>query len=56
MALLRALPLRVFHLGADAETATEAEIERVITELHGFVEDVLAEPAEEVSFLATRER
>jgi phage terminase Nu1 subunit (DNA packaging protein) len=47
MARLRAMPLRLSHLGVDAETAAEAEIERVITELHGFDEDVLDEPADE---------
>jgi phage terminase Nu1 subunit (DNA packaging protein) len=44
-ARLRALPLRLSHIGTDAETAAEAEIERVITELNAFDEDVLDEPA-----------
>lgn len=43
MARLRALPLRLSHLGIESETAAEAEVERMIKELNAFDEDVMDE-------------
>lgn len=42
-ARLRALPVQLAHLGTDAELAAEAEVERVVQELHGMEDDVLEE-------------
>ena len=43
-ARLRALPVRLAHLGSDAEAAAEAEAERIVVELSTFDEDVIDEP------------
>ena len=48
-ARLRSLPIRLSHLGAAVEEATEAECERIVIELNAWDEDVLDEPAEEVA-------
>ncbi len=42
-ARLRALPVRLSHLGAEVEAAAEAEAERIVTELSAFDEDVIEE-------------
>lgn len=39
-ARLRAMPVRLSHLGADVEAAAEAEAERIVVELHAWDEDV----------------
>ncbi len=44
MAQLRALPVRLAHLGPPVEEAVENEVERIITELSQFDENVLDEP------------
>lgn len=46
-ARLRAMPVRFAHLGDDVEAAAEVEVERIITELNRFDEDVLDEPDED---------
>lgn len=49
-ARLRAMPVRLAHLGPEVEAAAEAEAERIVKELHGFDEDVIEdvdEPLEE---------
>jgi phage terminase Nu1 subunit (DNA packaging protein) len=43
MARLRALPVQLSHLGTEAELAAEAEVERVVQELHDMDEDLLDE-------------
>jgi phage terminase Nu1 subunit (DNA packaging protein) len=43
-ARLRAMPVRVSHLGPETEAATEAEVEAVIIELSQFADDVIDEP------------
>lgn len=40
-ARLRAMPVRLSHLGPEVEAAAEAETERVVKELNGFDEDVV---------------
>lgn len=52
MARLRSLPVRLSHLGDETEAAAEIEVERVITELHQFDEDVLDEPADDMEAAA----
>lgn len=47
-ARLRAMPVRLSHLGEETETAVEREAEAVIVELSQFDEDVIDEPAAEV--------
>jgi phage terminase Nu1 subunit (DNA packaging protein) len=47
MARLRAMPVRLAHLGDECEAAVEAEVEAVIVELSQMDEDVVDEPAEE---------
>ena len=44
-ARLRAMPVRLSHLGPDTEAAAEDEVEAVIVELSQFDEDVIDEPA-----------
>lgn len=46
MAALRAMPVRLSHLGPEAEAAVEAEAERVITALQNFDEDVIEDEPE----------
>lgn len=46
-ARLRAMPPRLAHLGDDVEAAAEVEVERIITELNRFDEDVLEDPDED---------
>lgn len=46
-ARLRALPVRLAHLGELVEQAAEAEAELIIAELSEFSDDVLPEPAAE---------
>lgn len=46
-ARLRAIPIRLAHLGDDVELAAELEVERVITEMNRFDEDVLEDPDED---------
>lgn len=46
MARLRALPIRLSHLGADVEAAAEAEVERMVTEMAEMDDDVIEPPAE----------
>ena len=43
-ARLRAMPVRLAHLGPEAEAAAEAEAERIVVELSAFDEDVVDEP------------
>lgn len=43
-ARLRAMPVRLAHLGPEAEAAAEAEAERIVVELAAFDEDVVDEP------------
>jgi phage terminase Nu1 subunit (DNA packaging protein) len=43
-ARLRAMPVRLAHLGTDAELAAETEAERIVVELSTFDEDVIDEP------------
>lgn len=45
-ARLRAVPVRLAHLGPEVEAAAEAEAERIVEELHAWDEDVVevAEP------------
>jgi hypothetical protein len=43
-ARIRAMPVRLSHLGPDVEAAAEAEAERIVNELNGWDEDVLDEP------------
>lgn len=43
-ARLRAMPVRLAHLGPEAEAAAEAEAERIVVELSAFDEDVIDEP------------
>lgn len=40
-ARLRALPVRLLHLGPEVETAAESEAERIVEELHAWNEDVV---------------
>lgn len=40
-ARLRAMPVRLSHLGPEVEAAAEAEAERIVGELHAWDEDVL---------------
>lgn len=47
VARLRALPVRLAHLGDAVEAEAEAEAEAIIAELHALDEDVLEVPAEE---------
>jgi phage terminase Nu1 subunit (DNA packaging protein) len=42
-ARLRALPIQLSHLGTEAELAAEAEVERVVQELHDMDDDLLDE-------------
>jgi phage terminase Nu1 subunit (DNA packaging protein) len=42
-ARLRALPVRFAHLGDEAERVAETEVERIVTELHAWDEDVVDE-------------
>lgn len=49
MARLRAIPVRLAHLGQPVETAAEAEVERIAVELSRFDEDVLDEPEAEAA-------
>lgn len=42
-ARLRALPVRLLHLGPEVEAAAEAEAEKVVEELHAWNEDVVDE-------------
>jgi hypothetical protein len=44
MARLRALPVRLSHLGAEVETAAEREVERMIVEMSQFDDDVIDAP------------
>lgn len=46
-ARLRALPVRLSHLGRAVEQAAEAEVERIISEMHAFDDDVVDEPPDE---------
>lgn len=46
-ARLRAMPVRLAHVGPEAEEAAEAEVEAVIVELSQFDEDVIDEPVGE---------
>lgn len=43
-ARLRAMPVRLAHLGTEAELAAETEAERIVVELAAFDEDVIDEP------------
>jgi len=43
-ARLRAMPVRLAHLGTEAELAAETEAERIVVELSTFDEDVIDEP------------
>ena len=43
-ARLRAVPVRLSHLGSDVEAAAEKEAERIVVELNAFDEDVMDEP------------
>jgi phage terminase Nu1 subunit (DNA packaging protein) len=46
-ARLRAMPVRLSHLGPETEAAAEAEAERIVTELSAWDEDIVdAEPGE----------
>lgn len=47
VARLRAMPFAFTHLGEEVERAVEEEVERVITELHHFDEDIIDEDDEE---------
>ncbi len=47
VARLRAMPFAFTHLGEEVERAVEEEVERVITELHHFDEDVIDEDDED---------
>ena len=47
MARLRAMPVRLAHLGDECEAAVEAEVEAVIVELSQMDEDVVDEPPPE---------
>jgi hypothetical protein len=38
------MPVRLAHLGTDAELAAETEAERIVVELSTFDEDVIDEP------------
>jgi hypothetical protein len=42
-ARLRAMPVRLSHLGPEVEAAAEQEAERIVNELHGWDEDVVDE-------------
>lgn len=44
MARLRALPIRLGHLGPEVEAAVEAEIERMVKEMATMDDDVIDEP------------
>ncbi len=46
MARLRAMPVRLSHLGDECEAAVESEVEAVVVELSQMDEDVIDEPAE----------
>jgi hypothetical protein len=46
-ARIRAMPVRLSHLGPEVEAAAEEEAERMVNELNGWDEDVLAEPGKE---------
>ena len=46
-ARLRAMPVRLSHLGTEVEAAAEQEAERIVNELNGWDEDVLEEPEQE---------
>lgn len=52
MARLRSLPVRLSHLGGEVEAAAEVEVERVVTELNQFDEDVLDEPGDDIEAAA----
>lgn len=43
MARMRAMPVRLSHLGPEMELAIEKEIERMVEEMNGFDEDVLSD-------------
>lgn len=45
MARLRAMPVRLSHLGDECEAAVESEVEAVVVELSQMDEDVIDEPA-----------
>lgn len=47
MARLRAMPVRLSHLGDECEAAVESEVEAVVVELSQMDEDVIDEPAAE---------
>jgi len=47
MARLRAMPVRLSHLGDECESAVESEVEAVVVELSQMDEDVIDEPAAE---------
>lgn len=47
VSLVRALPVRLAHLGKTVEAEADAEVERMITELHQMDDDVLPDPADE---------
>lgn len=46
-ARLRALPVRLSQFGRAVEQAAEAEVERIIAEMHAFDDDVVDEPPDE---------
>lgn len=46
-ARVRAMPVRLSHLGPEVEAAAEQEAERIVNELNGWDEDVLEGGAEE---------
>ena len=48
-ARLRAMPVRLAHLGPEAEAAAEAEAERIVVELAAFDEDVVDEPEQKAA-------
>lgn len=52
MAQLRALPVRLAHLGPLVEEAAEKEVERIVVELSQFGEEVFPEPEPEPEYVA----
>jgi len=48
-ARLRAMPVRLSHLGPEVEAAAEQEAERIVNELNGWDEDVLENGEEEAA-------
>jgi len=46
MARLRALPVRLAHLGTAVEDAAEREVEQIIVEMSQYDADVIDEPIE----------